>query len=117
MDAGHIVASLVSTLGIVWTIYAYFSNQREATADKDRKSFLDLFRVSTDLIKQENIDLKRKFEIQENQIQDLKLQLAVLGQKISMLNNTLDESSIRFEKVLEKHDNRLESFGKVKVVK
>lgn len=107
------IGNIISGMGLAWAIYTFTTKRREETAEKDRKDFLKTYQYTTSLLEKEINDIKAKLEGHQKELSTLRLAVVSSHEKIKMHNQLLVDNYTRIEKILDRHEQKLDSYGKV----
>jgi|WetSurMetagenome_2_1015567.scaffolds.fasta_scaffold193584_2 hypothetical protein len=109
------LGNIISGLSLTWAIYSFVIKKREDSAEKDRKDFLNTFKTAVYLLEKDVDSLKSKLESNTKELSNTRIAVVTTHEKIKLHNQFLEENYKRIEKVLDRHENKLDSFGKVVV--
>lgn len=109
----QILSSSISGMALVWGIYSYVIKSREAAAEKDRTDFSLSVHRTRDILEKELGSLRTKLEIQSEELMKLKLSVLESNSRIITHGSLIENNLARLEKVIERHDAKLDIFGKV----
>lgn len=107
------LGNVISGLALSWTIYVFFTAAREKRAAKDREDFNKTFSLSTSLMEKQITELKLKIDGQEKEFNNLKTAMISQAERMKTLGYIIDESGKRVDKALERHEQKLDVFGRV----
>lgn len=107
------LSPILAGLALVWSIYQFVLKTRDEESDLRIRTINNSIEIQKAYLEKEVYELKSKFESQQKEFINMKLIVAQLTAQSKNHSETFRQSMDRFEKTLEKHDQKLENFGKV----
>lgn len=107
------ISPIISGLALIWAIYQFVLKTRDEQSEKRMTHIGNSIEVQKAYLEKELYDLKSKFDAQQREFSNTKLVVAQLVVQSKSTSENMKYNLDRFEKTLEKHDQKLDNFGKV----
>ena len=107
------LSPIISGLALVWAIYSFFIKSRDEERDKERNSIKMAIESQEIYMRKELYDMKAKLAKQEDELVKMKLSLISLITQSKAHTASFSETVQRWEKTLDRHEQKLDNFGKV----
>ncbi len=107
------LSPIISGLALMWAVYQFYIKARDEKNEERTRFISNSIELQKAYLEKEVYELKSKFETQQKEFINMKLIVAQLTSQSKSNAESFKQSMDRFEKTLEKHDQKLEGFGKV----
>jgi hypothetical protein len=118
-----LIGPALSSAGLIWAMYTFFIKRRDEAQEKQRADIIKLVESAAKDAEREARELKEKVNQMQIEVSKVKGMALSAGSKIDAQSNLLlaqakmfEEAIKRVEKTLDRHEEKLDNFGKIKVV-
>ena len=109
----NLIGPIISGLALMWTIYTFFLKKREEAAQKDRQDFMSQIGLTKDLLNTRVVNLESQLIAQMKEFESLKQNVHILNEKIKIHTQVIQKNYDRMEKIMDRHEQKLDDFGKI----
>jgi hypothetical protein len=113
---------MISSLGLLWTVYTFFIKKNEERAQKERETLMDKVKDLSNKTTDENRALREQFGAMQKEIEKVKTMaykatssIDAQSQLLISQANLFDTKLTLIQKQLDRQETRLESYGSIKV--
>lgn len=108
-----ILSPLISGLALVWAIYQFVIKSRDERNEEKVRFIGNAIEMQKAYLEKELYDLKIKIGKQEEEMARLKISVISLISESKNSSVSFKETVQRWEKTLDRHEEKLDTFGKV----
>lgn len=109
----NLISPIISGLALVWAIYQFILKSRDERSDEKVRFIGNAIEIQKAYLEREVYDLKSKLTKQEEELSKLKLSVISLISESKNSSVSFKDTVQRWEKVLDRHEEKLENFGRV----
>jgi len=104
-----LLGPIFSGLALSWTIYQFWTKKAQDKAFEEKQAIHAAIRMSQAYAEKEINELKIELKSQKEEFEKMKLSV------VTLLNQSRNQDTTfqRIEKVLDRHETKLDTFGKV----
>jgi hypothetical protein len=118
----QMIGPILSSIGLVWGMYTFFIKRKDEQAKKERDEFSALIEFASNRSEKDLSLVKEKLSDMKQDMDKLKSAMGTNIQKLDAQSNlflaqakVFDEAQKRVEKTLDRHEEKLDAFGLVRV--
>lgn len=108
-----ILTQVISGLGLVWAIYQFVIKRMDDRNKEKQMEISNAIKSAKENMDKEMHELKLQLKHQEKEFEKMKLTVVSLSSQTKSQGQVFNETSKRIEKVLDRHEDKLDNFGKV----
>jgi hypothetical protein len=109
----ELLGSIISGLALVWAMYQFFVKRMDDANALKQMQIKNLIENSKEVLEKEINLLKGQLHEQEKEFEKMKLVVHSLTTQTKLNGQSFNETTKRIEKVLDRHESKLDNFGKV----
>lgn len=107
------LGSIIGGLSLIWAIYQWIIKRQDEEAAKKQKEIQTAIQYQKDELEKEMRALRKQVQSQEEAFDKLKLTVNSLNIQTKSQGQVFNDTTKRIEKVLDRHEDKLDNFGKV----
>lgn len=111
----ELIGSIVGGLSLVWGIYQWIIKRSDEAAKQKQVEIQNAIKWQRDAFEKEMTMLRNQNHEQEKEFEKLKLTVHSLMSQTKTQGQIFNDTTKRIEKVLDRHENKLDTFGKVTI--
>lgn len=104
---------IISGMALMWGIYSFIIKRKDEEREREQKRIHIAIENQKAQLEKELYELRSKLGAQQEDLVKMKLSLMGLSVQSKSQVKSFEETIVRWEKTLDRHEAKLDNFGKV----